>query len=388
MKLSINRNLLIKAINLVVKAADKRHRFEILANIKLQLSEQYLILTASDLEVELTTKVPLQVGCCIQEGSTTLPAETFFNICKSLSDEKVVIDLPEGSTRCVITSGKGRYTLSALPAMDFPSIGHTERKKVVKISQDNLESLIHHTKFAMATQDVRHYLTGMMLEINADKLTAVATDGHRLAIAHRFLSESYEDSQVIIPGKAISELERLLQGLARTHDEHHVVELGFDDDFLQVKLVLSDGEQSQMMPDLDVELTARLIEGKFPDYRRVLPRDNDKVASFDKEQAVDVLRRISVLNSKDNPGVVLQFEESSSVKVGAKTKTDAAEENLAVNFSGSPLEISFNEGYLRAVLNVLEGEIKLEMSQASTPALIYQVGDDLHRYVVMPMRMA
>lgn len=387
MKLLINRHALIRAVNLVVKATNKRHRFAILGNIKFELTDGTLVLTGSDLEVELTVRMPIPQGACVQAGTTTLPAEMFFNICKSLSDDMVTIDSPEGSNRCLITSGKGKYTLSSLDAADYPSIGTATSQTVVRISQGDLVGLIHHTRFAMATQDVRLYLMGMLFEINEQKLTAVATDGHRLAVAHRLLGESYEHKQVIIPGKAIGELERLLLELAKTNEDTQVVELGFDDEFLQVGLVLSDENQSEQMVDLEVALTARLIEGKFPDYRRVLPTNNDKVATFNKDEAVDVLRRISVLNSKEVPGVLLNFAASDSVKIGVSTRENEAEEVMAVNYTGEPVELSFNEGYLRAVLSVLEGDIRLEMHQPSTPALIYQVGDDLHQYVIMPMRV-
>lgn len=385
MKLSINRELLIKAINMVVKAADKRHRYVILGNIKLVLEEGFLTLTASDLELELTTRFAIPSGACISPGSTTLPAEMFFNICKSLSADMVMIDAPEGTSRCVITSGKGRYTLSSLPAQDFPSIGAARPLSVVKISQGDLTSLIQHTRFAMATQDVRHYLTGMLFDINENKLTAVATDGHRLAVAHRLLSDSYTANQVIIPGKAVAELERLLLELAKTTDDSTLVELGFDAEFLHVGLILSDDDSEAV---LEVSLSARLIEGKFPDYRRVLPTNNINAATFDKDEAVDVLRRISVLNSKVNPGVLLHFDTTDQCKVSVNDKGEGeAEEVLGVRHEGDVIELIFNESYLRAVLSVLEGEIRMEMNQPSSPVLIYQVGDDLHQYIIMPMRL-
>ena len=384
MKLSINRDLLLKAINLVVKAADKRHRFAILANIKLVLEEGFLTLTASDLELELTTRFALPKDGCIQAGSTTLPAEMFFNVCKSLPEEVVVIDAPEDTTHCIITSGTGRYTLSCLPADDFPTIGTATPLSVIKISQGNLSSLIHHTRFAMATQDVRYYLTGMLFDIGENTLTAVATDGHRLAVAHRLLNETYAPNQVIIPGKAVAELERLLIELAKTVDDSNIVELGFDAEFLQVGLVLKDEDTDN---EITVKLSARLIEGKFPDYRRVIPANNDKNVLFNKDEAVDVLRRISVLNTKEEPGVLMNFDTTDFCKVGVTNRNlGEAEEMLGVNYSGDAIELTFNEAYLRAVLNVLEGEVCLELNQPSSPALIYQVGDDLHRYVIMPMR--
>ncbi len=383
MKLSINRDLLIKAINMVVKAADKRHRYAILANIKLSFDESSLMLTASDLEMEMAARVPLPAGACIEMGETTLPAEMFFNIVKSLSDEAVLIDAPVGTTRCTVTSGHGKYTLSTLPAADFPSIGAALPTTRIRLAHADLASLIYRTRFAMATQDVRHYLTGMLLEIEDSRLTAVATDGHRLAVAHRLLADSYPASQVIVPGKAVTELERLLAELSKMNHENDELELGFDGVFLQSTIMLNDEDAA-----MEVSLTARLIEGKFPDYRRVLPTNNDKVAQFDKEAAIDVLRRISVLNTKDVPGVLLNFSDDKEVSVRVNAKENEAEEVLAVNYTGEPLELSFNEAYLRAVLSVLsDGAVRLSMNQPSSPALIDQPGDELHQYVVMPMRI-
>lgn len=385
MKLTIKRDVLINAISLVAKAADKHHRIgPILANIKFVLDQDVLTLVASDLEVELTATIALPAGACQQTGETTLPAEKLFVICKALSDEMVSLDADE--TRCFIVSGKGRYTLKTLPAKDFPSIGAPSVAAALNISRGILYDLISHTRFAMATQDVRHYLTGMLFEINGDKLTAVATDGHRLAVAHRALDASYDDRRVIIPGKAVAELERLLGELVRS-SEDDVVALGFDDEFLQLSLGFGDESDYKGM---QVGMVARLIEGKFPDYRRVLPPSYDKAAIFNKDEAVEVLRRLSVLNSKEAPGVLFDFKESDRVQVNVRNQReqDEAEENLAVSYEGEPLEVSFNEAYLRAVLRVLNGDVRIEMTEAVKPALIYQVGDEMnHQYVVMPMRV-
>ncbi|OOR88159.1 DNA polymerase III subunit beta [Moraxella caviae] len=384
MKLSIDKELLIKAINMVVKIADKHHRVAILGNIKLELSEESLVLTASDLEVELTTALALPQGACVQAGTTTLPAEKFFSVCKAVAGD--VLHLDATGSRCVIGGEKGKYTLKALPAEDFPSIGAPSQTTTLNVNRHALFDLINHTRFAMATQDVRHYLTGMLFEIIGDKLTAVATDGHRLAVAHRALDESYDEKRIIIPGKAVGELERLLTELVRDGSEHDVVSLGFDDEMLQVSLNFGADSEYHGMSAL---LTARLIEGKFPDYRRVIPNNIERVALFDKEEAVDVLRRLSVLNSKEAPGVLLDFAKEDSVTISVRNREqDEAEEVMSVQYTGEPLELSFNEAYLRAVLRVLDGEIYLGMTQATSPTLIYQVGDEMnHQYVVMPMRV-
>ncbi|MDO4894865.1 DNA polymerase III subunit beta [Moraxella sp.] len=389
MKLVINRDLLIKAVNLVVKAADKRHRLAILANIKIELSPEFLVLTGSDIELELTVRLPISPDVCIEAGSTTLPAEMFFGICKSLSDEMVTIEAPQGSLRCQISSGQGKYTLSALPADDFPGVGAGVPTTIVKIAQSDLVDLIHRTRFAMATQDVRHYLTGVLFELGGEQLTAVATDGHRLAMAYRPLNETYEPTQMIIPGKAISELERLLLELSKSSNDEQVVELGFNGEYLQVALTLTNEEQVGVAAGMEVGLTARLIEGKFPDYRRVIPTENDKKVYFDRDAMADVLRRISILNSKEVPGVLLNFSSTDTLKIGVddKRSKSQAEELLAVSYQGGPIELSFNESYLRAVLGVLEGKVCIEMSQPGSPTLIYQDGDEFYRHVIMPMRV-
>lgn len=379
MKLSIDKNLLIKAITLIIDAVDNHHQMTILGNLKLVLEPTCLTLTASDLEVELTNVITLPEGACVEAGQATVPADKFFGICKALPDN--VINISVSDNRCLITSGKSKYSLSTLPAQDYPSIGEPRSDKVVKVGRDTLYSLIKHTRFAMAIQDVRHYLTGLLIEIEGDKLTAVATDGHRLAVAYQTLDEAYDETKVIIPNKAVGGLDKLLTDLLKSNDENgEVVSLGLDEEFLTVNV--SFGQMA-------VSLTARLIEGKFPDYRRVLPKDNDKVAIFNKDSMVEVLRRVAVVNTKDSPGVLLNFERAEVLDVvSTNREQDEAREELSVNYTGEPIEISFNEAYLRAVLNVLDGDIRLEMNHPTSPTLIHQVGDESnHQYVVMPMRV-
>lgn len=379
MKLVIDKTLLIKAITLIIDAVDNHHQMTILGNLKLVLKPQSLTLTASDLDVELTNVISLPDGACVTVGAVTIAADKFFGICRALPDNMVSIEVANG--RCHITSGKGKYMLSTLPAQDYPSIGEPYSDKLVKIGRDALFNLIKHTRFAMATQDVRHYLTGLLFEIEDDKLTAVATDGHRLAVAYQSLADSHDEIKVIIPGKAVSGLEKLLTDLLKSTEENgEMVALGFDDDFLTVNLNFG-----QMM----ISLTARLIEGKFPDYRRVMPVNNDKIAIFNKDNMIEVLRRVAVVNTKDSPGVLLHFAKSETVDViSTNREQDEAREEVMVNYTGEPIEISFNESYLRAVLNVLEEDICLEMIHPTSPTRIYQVGDDHnYQYVVMPMRV-
>ncbi len=391
MKLQLSQEILLKASDLVAKAASKHHRFVILSNIKFVLSEEFLTLTASDLEVEMTTRVRLPEGACLEMGMTTISAATFHEICRSLPAGEVLLE-STGDGRCLIKSGKSKFTLATLPADDYPSIGTPELTEQITIKRQDLFEMIARTRFSMATQDVRHYLTGMLFHIDGQNLTTVATDGHRLAVAQRILEQSHAENQIIVPGKAVVELERLFNELGKMTGKDDSVTLGMDNEFLQVSLNFgAKQEDGTAGDDLVVSMTARLIEGKFPDYRRVIPNNNDKFAVVNKDALMNVLRRVSIVSDERSRGVVFDFKDSDSVVVRSHSisvdKADEAVETLAVNYEGAPIEVSLNEAYLKAVLGVLSGEVNIAMNQPNSPTLITQIGDELHQYVVMPMRI-
>lgn len=392
MHLTLNHELLLKATDLVAKAASKHHRFAILGNIKFVLTQDTLSLTASDLEVEMTTQVKLPDGACIESGQTTINASTFHEIVRSLPSGDVVIQSLDNA-RCLIKSGKSKFTLATLPADDYPSVGTPSITDTIVIKRQALLQMIVRTRFSMATQDVRHYLTGMLFHVNGQNLTTVATDGHRLAMAQRVLDSSHDENQIIVPGKAVVELERLFNELGKMTGQDDTVSLGMDNEFLQVSLNFGRKQENGNASDeLIVSMTARLIDGKFPDYRRVIPTDNDKFATVQKDELMNVLRRVSIVSDERSRGVIFEFNDSDSVTVrshsGSSDKTDEAVETLSViNFEGSPIEISLNETYLKAVFGVLQGDIKIALKDANSPTLITQIGDELHQFVVMPMRI-
>lgn len=388
MHLTLSHELLLKATDLVAKVADKHHRFAILGNIKLELSQETLTLTASDLEVELTTTVRLPEGACLQGGSLTLPAGKFHEICKSLPKGGMV-SLTSQDDKCVIESGKSRFSLSGLPAADFPSIGLPRPSQSITVVRSELLDKIHRTKFCMASQDVRHYLTGMLFHIDQNILTLVATDGHRLATSSTQLQSQHQETQIIVPGKAVVELERLFGELGKSLTDTDTIELGFDGEFLQVFLNFAKGDDDKPADEIVVVMTARLIEGKFPDYKRVLPTGCDKFAYFDKEAIMNVLRRVAILTNEKSRGVIFEFSEQNAiVRSSASTsESDEAMESLDLRYEGLPIEISLNETYLKGVFGVLSGELCLAMSQPNGPTLITQTGNDDYRYVVMPMRI-
>ncbi|PIE47800.1 MAG: DNA polymerase III subunit beta [Gammaproteobacteria bacterium] len=391
MQLSINRELLLKAISLIAKAADKRHNMVILGNIKINLTQTHLYMTASDLEVELMSKLALPEGACLEEGSITLPSDKLRDICKLLPSNAQINLTSSDNSRCLITSDKSKFTLGTLPSADYPILGEPENITPLTINRTQLSDMLSKTQFAMAIQDVRYYLTGMLFEVSQRLLTTVATDGHRLALSKSAIEVDDDlNMQAILPRKAVVELDRLLNELGKLlNDNDNPVTLKFGREFLQVELPFGNVDSSGIIDNsLQVTFTARLIDGKFPDYRRVMPANSDKQALINKEQMTEVLRRVSILSNEKSRGVILNFDAEGMIELRANNaEQDEAVEKLQSQYSGDPIELSFNAQYLQDVLDVLEGNVVLQMSQANASTLLNQHGDELHQYVVMPMRI-
>lgn len=383
MHLTLSHELLSKATDLVAKVADRHHRFVILGNIKFEARGDTLLMSASDLEVELCAALTLAQGTIQEEGATTLPAGKFHEIAKSLNKDNPVVIKTLDDERCLISSGKSKFTLSALPATDFPSIGRPAQPTLLEIERNELTQMLAKTRFCMASQDVRHYLTGMLFHVEGANLTTVATDGHRLAVSHGVLTDTHDERQLIVPGKAVVELERLLNELGKVKKDDTVT-LAMDKEFLQLQANFDQGETAE---SLTVSMTARLIDATFPDYKRVLPTDCDKLARFPKDTMNEVIRRVSILSNEKLRGVVLEFDQGLvTVRSGASDSGEAVEQ-LAIEYEGEAMELSLNETYLKAVLAVLAGEVSLQMSQPNSPTLLTQTGDTKHQYVIMPMRI-
>lgn len=390
MQLVISRDILLNAINLISKASDKRHNIPVLANIKLVLSEEQLELTASDLEVELQATVNLPEGACQQAGQTTVPASKFKDIIKLLPDSLVNISVDKDQ-QCHIVSGKSHFKLGTLPANDFPLLGQPEQVTPIQLGREILTDLLEKTHFAIAVQDVRHYLTGMFFELNENQLHLVATDGHRLAVARTLVENAnHAELTAILPRKAVLELQRLLLELKKLLPNHdNVITLHVGREFLQVMLPFGEiGDDGQVKNPILVSFTSRLIEGKFPDYRRVMPTNSDKLALINIEQLSDVLRRVSVLSHEKSRGVMFHFKDAESLELIANnSEHDEAREQLNIKYQGEALEISFNVSYLLDVLSKLQGDVQFHMSHANGSVLVRQINDSFHDFVVMPIRI-
>ncbi|QKE65150.1 DNA polymerase III subunit beta [Aquipseudomonas campi] len=367
MHFTIQREALLKPLQLVAGVVERRQTLPVLSNVLLVVEGQQLSLTGTDLEVELVGRVALEDSA--EPGEITVPARKLMDICKSLPSD-ALIDIRVDEQKLVVKAGRSRFTLSTLPANDFPTVEEGPGSLTFSLIQSKLRRLIERTSFAMAQQDVRYYLNGMLIEVQTGVLRAVATDGHRLAMcAMEAAIENTEKHQVIVPRKGILELARLLT----EQDGEVAIVLG------QHHIRATTGEFT---------FTSKLVDGKFPDYERVLPRGGDKLVIGDRQALREAFSRTSILSNEKYRGIRLQLA-SGQLKIQANNpEQEEAEEEVAVDYNGGSLEIGFNVSYLLDVLGVMTTEqVRLILSDANSSALVQEAGNDDSSYVVMPMRL-
>ncbi len=385
MRLKISKDLLLNVLSHVVGAVERRHTLSILSNIKLQVTEQQLTVTGSDLEVELVASAQLNSGACLQAGETTVPARKLVDICKSLPSAALIDLQVTDDQRCILKSGNSRFVLGTLPAEDYPllAVDGLVAGESVQVAQSELKKLLDKTAFAMAVQDVRFYLTGTLIEVEAGQLRAVTTDGHRLALSET--SAVFEGSntlQAIVPRKAVGELQRLL-----TVDEQ-LLTLIIGRELMNVSITLSGRDKEKEGNDIEVRFTTKLIDGKFPDYRRVLPRHGTKIVLINHDLFRQSLQRVSILSNEKLRGVFLVFKNNELQLKANNPEQDEAVEDLAISYEGDSLEMSFNAQYLLDVMGVLTGDqVQLTLSEANASALVQDPTTNSSLYVVMPMRV-
>ncbi|MEZ9199903.1 MULTISPECIES: DNA polymerase III subunit beta [unclassified Shewanella] len=366
MKFSIDRDALLKPLQLVSGAVERRHNLPILANLLVEVSAHSLKLTGTDLEVELVGEVQLEGE--VLEGRTTVPAKKFLDIVKSLPDQ-VELKIEQQENRLLLRSGRSRFTLATLPAEEYPNVEAFEAEIEFTLKQGTMKSLIDATQFSMANQDVRYYLNGLLLETEGNVLRAIATDGHRLALSHRMIEASLPEKQVIVPRKGVLELMRSFEG-----------------DDLDVTIAI--GENAIRATTATAVFTSKLVDGRFPDYRRVLPKGGDKIVIASRQQLKQALLRASILSNEKFRGVRVQLE-NNLIKITANNpEQEEAEEILDVEYENTPLEIGFNVSYLLDVLNNLPSDdVRITLIDGNSSALIDNHIEQDSMYVVMPMRL-
>jgi DNA polymerase-3 subunit beta len=367
MKFSISRDALLKPLNLVAGVVERRQTLPILANVLMVLDGERLSLTGTDLEVELVGRV--QLAASGDSGEVTVPARKLVDICKSLP-EGSDIDFSVQDGKVTVKSGRSRFTLSTLPAREFPNVEDSMGTHQFTLKQGELKRLIDRTGFAMAQQDVRYYLNGMLWELSGKQLRVVATDGHRLALCtlpHKV--DVNGDTQVILPRKGVLELSRLL----------------LEED-AEIAVVI--GSNHIRATTNDFTFTSKLVDGKFPDYQRVLPRSPDKSVFGSRLELRQAFTRTAILSNEKYRGVRLKLTDNSLDIVANNPEQEEAEETVPVEYRGDSLEIGFNVSYLLDVLGVLSGErVKLSLSDPNSSALLEESDEGDSIYVVMPMRL-
>lgn len=366
MKFTIQREELLKPLQMVLGAVERRQTLPILGNVLMVVNSHQLALTATDLEVELVGRVTLNDPA--DAGTITVPARKLMDICRNLSDQSI-LDINLDGEKFTIKAGRSRFSLSTLSADDFPNLEDAPGELEFSIKNKELSHLLHCTYFSMAQQDVRYYLNGMLLEIENDLLRSVATDGHRLAVSTVKLATNSTEQQFIIPRKGVVELMRLLDD---------------SDDDVAVTITKNHIRVSAK----DFTFTSKLIDGRFPDYQRVIPKGGDKQIIFDKDYLKQALTRVSILSNEKYRGVRVSLSNGLLSLAANNPDQEEAEEQLEVDYMGEDLEIGFNVSYILDVLSSIPtGEVRMTLSNPDSSLLLESLADEKSSYVVMPMRL-
>jgi len=369
MKLNIQRETLLKPLQLVIGVVERKQTLPILSNVLLKTHNNQLSITGTDLEVELIGQTALEHAAS-ELNELTVPGRKLMDICRALPDN-APIELYRDKEKIVLRSGRSRFTLSTLPAEDFPNVEQQDSQLEFVISQQQLRTLLQRTYFSMAQQDVRYYLNGLLLETYPGKLRAVATDGHRLATT--VISDKTNADhrvQIIVPRKGIIELLRLL------------------DDSDKPATVIIGNNHIQVSSD-EFTFTSKLVEGRFPDYERVIPKNGNKVISIDRDELKNALSRTAILCNEKFKGIRLELRNGLMRISANNPEQEAAEEEINIDYSQEDLDIGFNVSYLLDILNTISsGIVKLTFADSNSSVLIEENDQDADStFVVMPMRL-
>ena len=366
MKIIAKREAILSPLQAVIGVVERRQTMPILANVLLSAKGGRLAVTATDLEVELvaTSEVDVQ-----RNGEVTLPGRKLLDICRALPDG-VEMTLNLEGERMVVRAKKSRFTLSTLPATEFPTVEEINAQQTLKLPQKDFKRLLEKTHFSMAQQDVRYYLNGLLLETSAKSLRSVATDGHRLALCEVDLPEGGKaGQQVIVPRKGVLELQRIL---------------GSEDQILEVAI----GSNHVRVQIGDIRFTSKLIDGRFPEYGRVIPNNPPLVVTAVREDLRQALQRAAILSNEKYRGIRFAVKPNLLTIQSHNPEQEEAEEEVEVSYEGGELDIGFNVNYLMDALAAVEGpEVQIGLTDGNSSCLIRSAADAGCRYVVMPMRL-
>ena len=366
MNFNIKRSVLLPCLQCVSGNVERRQTLPILSNLLLEIKPNSISLTASDMEVELVVHVEAKLD---QTTRLTLPAKKILDICRALPDDST-LEFDIQNEKALIKSGKSRFTLATLPAQEYPVIDITDEAVDFSLSHEKLTNLLTNTQFAMAQQDVRYYLNGLLLEVADKSIKAVATDGHRLAFDETDIKKSSEETrQVIVPRKGVTELIRLLQ----TSENEANVKISKN--------------HIQITSD-NLSFTSKLIDGKFPDYQRVIPELSETVLTANREELKNSLARASILSNEKYRGVKVGFSKDSLRILAHNPEKEEAEVEVGVTYQGEEMEIGFNVNYIIDALSAIKTEkVILSVLNPNSSCLIIPEQKAQCQYVVMPMKL-
>ncbi len=359
------RDVLLKPLQVVSGIVERRQTLPILANILLRKDGERVSFTATDLEIQIQTSADIGVGKDV--AATTVSARKLVEILRALPEADVGLSLT--NKKLTVQSGKSRFNLQTLAAEEFPTVAQAEFTADFSLPAATLKYLLSMVHFAMASQDIRYYLNGMLLVVDGTTVRAVATDGHRLALCEVGKDTSSPKIEAIIPRKTILELARLLpesEDPVRVQMAPNQVKFGF----------------------AAIELISKLVEGKFPDYQKVVPVNNPKTFLIGREELMAALHRAAILTTDKFKGVRMMLAPGSLKITSTNADQEEAQEDIEIDYAGEPLDIGFNVTYLLDVLANLRTErVKFALGDALGSALITMPDSEKFKYVVMPMRI-
>jgi DNA polymerase-3 subunit beta len=360
------RDALLKPLQAVSGIVERRHTLPILANVLLEQKDGRLYVTATDLEMQITAHSELPGR---EAQAVTVAARKLQDLLRALPDD-ATLNVDTSGSRMTVRAGRSRFNLQTLPAADYPRIGQgQDQVQALALPQKDLRGLLKSVEFAMAQQDIRYYLNGMLLVIDKGTLQAVATDGHRLSWASLTIEGSYERQEVILPRKTVLELGKLLADV---------------DDAVTVDILAN----QVRFRFANVELTSKVVDGKFPDFNRVIPTGHPKHIELPRAELLASLQRAAILSNEKFRGVRLVLAPDQLKIICTNSEQEEAEEELEVAYRGDALDIGFNINYLLDVLqNMTVEKVALAFGDANSSALVTVPDRDDYKYVVMPMRI-
>ena len=365
--LKATQNKVLTVLQSVAGIVERRHTLPILANVLIQKTGDNLQLTTSDLEIQIRTTAEL--GGDGGSFTTTVGARKLIDILRSMPSDQVV-SIESAQNKLILKGGKSRFTLQTLPAEDFPLVQEAANFGTsFSVPQKVLKELLNQVSFAMAVHDIRYYLNGILFVAEGKQLSLVATDGHRLAFSSATLDVEVPKQEVILPRKTVLEMQRLLS------DKEGAIDMQFA------------GNQAKFSFD-GMEFVTKLVEGKFPDYNRVIPKNHKNIITMGRVPLLASLQRTAILTSEKFKGVRLNIEPGVLRVASNNAEQEEAVDELDIDYAGDSIEIGFNVTYLiDALTNMEQDMVKMELADSNSSALLTIPDNATFKYVVMPMRI-